>query len=194
MIFNAEPFKNRTDTSPPTLAIFLELDIKIKNKKVKLNYDYFGIADLTDKGNNFADMVEKFANGESVGKEIQVIEFKPCKNDLAVRIGADNRAQLSYVAIRLDPKRVKGLSFAQQNGVFVPFAAQTGMSPKYLSDAVPVGEDCLAAYFIADGIALERDGVYAEFSINIDTTDKQGRVITLIVDPEIGYPGGPGAP
>jgi hypothetical protein len=194
MIFNAEPFEKRTDTSPPTLAIFLELDIKITNKKVKLNYDYFSIADLTVKGSNFADMVEKFANGESVGKEIEVKEFEPCKNDLAVRIGADNHAQLSYVAIRLDPKRIKGLSFAQQNGVFVPFAAQPGMSPKYLSDAVPVGKDCLAAYFIADGIALERDGVHAEFSINIDITDKKGRLITLIVDPELGYPDGRGAP
>lgn len=194
MIFNAGPLASKEGLNP-TLAIFLELDIKInKNNKIKIKYDYFGVADLTDSKNSFDDMVAKFAAGDSVGKEIEPQEFEPCNNDLALRVGANSKAQLSYVAIRLDPKRIKGLSFAKQNGAFAPFAAAPGMSPKYLCNATPVGVDCLAAYFVADGAALASDEVIAEFSINIDIADNKGRIITLIVDPDIGYPGGNGTP
>lgn len=211
IIFKAVKFKKYpigpANSRVVKYAIFCELDV---DHLTGLGFKY-SLIEHVEIDKNFSDIVRKFAGYQWPTAVGNIREYSPSPSALSLRIGtADTRttdgsgepaqAQLAHVFIRLSTNALWRFT-EQSDAGREPFGTLEENTPDYVSDAIRVGRDgtnwdddvhagnCTVARFVADSRNLDA-GHRIRFNINLDILDVSGRVIPIIIDPDVGYPGG----
>jgi hypothetical protein len=206
ILFDAVALKKSDPPKEPEYAIFCELDLDVTNSILGYCYSEITHVDLSNN-TQFNNLLQKFAAFKPLGLSTSIQEYRPCPSSLSLSIGGNQqsggKAELAHVVIRLSSKYRWRFTEQYKDGNRPPFGAASEYTPAVLSDAIRVASDgttwddsyhfgsCLVARFIADPRHLGA-GERNRFNINLDVLDGRERVIPIIIDPDVGYPGGNG--
>ena len=216
-----EPTASISDTEIPTIAIFVDVEIKItgNGKKIEIIYrdNKYGREKLRtdDPELHFRELLASYASGNDSAprKKIDRPPGRKYRSSLSLRL-----EELVYVAFRVSSKH-DNWRFCHLDD---PFTVQSGYGADATDDSNKIAFDAKrvltdgtvvpdtyntveegtvsrVAYFIVDGhkLKVHHEGKSIPFNIHLDivsTENNIDRFIPIIIDPDVGYPDGGGTP
>lgn len=179
-----------------THAIFCELEFHITNGRSEIGYRRAILDEVGNYPQPIEDTIGKFANHSFDPNWKAPIPRDPRRSDMSLNAGDanDNSGIVAYIVVRLQ-KNQKNMRFTDS---YSPFSVPLRTPDDRAFEARRVSDS--GAYFIVNSSKFAAGSIAGkqremQFNIHLEIIQKKGQTemyVPIIVDPDVGFPGGGG--